>query len=221
MMLYDRRVRLLASCLSAVAGYVDAIGFLMTGGFFVSFMSGNTTRLGIGLAEVSGHAAFAAGLIVTFVAGAALGALVGRLAGRARHPLVLLLVAGLLGCAALLDTIGADHMAITLIVLAMGAENTVFAEHGEVRIGLTYMTGTLVKLGKRLTATLFGGDRFGWVPLFVLWMGLLTGAVLGAVAYRFVGAQALWGAAGIMSLMAVVSIAIGTDTRVELRGPAN
>ena len=220
MMLYDRRVRLLASCLSAVAGYVDAIGFLMTGGFFVSFMSGNTTRLGIGLAEVSSHAAFAAGLIVTFVAGAAFGALAGRLAGRARRPVVLLFVAGLLGCAAVLDGIAADHGAITLIVLAMGAENTVFAEDGEVRIGLTYMTGTLVKLGKRLTATLFGGDRFGWAPLLLLWMGLLTGAVLGAVAYRFAGAQALWAAAGVMSLLAVVAIAIGPDAREELRGPS-
>lgn len=53
MLRHDRRVRVLAACFSGVAGYVDAIGFLMTGGFFVSFMSGNSTRLGIGLAEGS------------------------------------------------------------------------------------------------------------------------------------------------------------------------
>ena len=37
--------------LSTLAGYVDATGFLMLGGFFVSFMSGNSTRLGVGLIE--------------------------------------------------------------------------------------------------------------------------------------------------------------------------
>lgn len=32
--------------LSALASYVYAIGFIELGGFFVSFMSGNSTRLG-------------------------------------------------------------------------------------------------------------------------------------------------------------------------------
>ena len=43
---YRRRDIALAAGLSGVAGYVDAIGFLKLGGFFVSFMSGNSTRLG-------------------------------------------------------------------------------------------------------------------------------------------------------------------------------
>ena len=47
---YGRGEVALAVTLSAVAGYVDAIGFLKLGGFFVSFMSGNSTRLGVGLA---------------------------------------------------------------------------------------------------------------------------------------------------------------------------
>ena len=32
--------------MSTLAGYVDAIGFLHLGGLFVSFMSGNSTRMG-------------------------------------------------------------------------------------------------------------------------------------------------------------------------------
>ena len=50
---YRRRDIALAASLSAIAGYVDAIGFLKLGGFFVSFMSGNSTRLGVGAA--TGH----------------------------------------------------------------------------------------------------------------------------------------------------------------------
>jgi len=41
---------LLGLVLTAMAGWVDAIGFLRLGGFYPSFMSGNTTQLGIALA---------------------------------------------------------------------------------------------------------------------------------------------------------------------------
>jgi hypothetical protein len=48
---YDRRALRLAVGLSCLAGYVDASGFLGTGGLFVSFMSGNSTKLSIAAAE--------------------------------------------------------------------------------------------------------------------------------------------------------------------------
>ncbi len=75
---YGRPVVALAVSFAAVAGYVDAIGFLLTGGFFVSFMSGNTTRLAIGLVAGTAAAGIAAGLIALFVSGVVLGALAGR-----------------------------------------------------------------------------------------------------------------------------------------------
>src|SRR5260370_7840837 len=84
-MLDSRRNISLASALSALAGYVDAIGFLHLGGLFVSFMSGNSTRMGVSLAEGQwSHAAKALGLIALFVTGAAAGSLIvlGRAANR-------------------------------------------------------------------------------------------------------------------------------------------
>lgn len=214
MLQYNRRTRTLATGFSCVAGYVDAIGFLMTGGFFVSFMSGNSTRLGIGIAEGSPAAGFAALLLVTFVAGVMLGALVGRMSRSYRQVAVLTLVTGLLAAALLLDRLGAGRLAAIPMVLAMGAENTVFAEDGEVRIGLTYMTGTLVKLGKRLTAALLGGDRMGWAPFLMLWLGLVAGAVSGALAYERFGMMALAGAIMAMAILTVLMLAAGPD-RVE------
>ncbi|OYX55157.1 MAG: hypothetical protein B7Y86_14555 [Brevundimonas subvibrioides] len=211
MMQYDRRVRGLAACFSCVAGYVDSIGFLMTGGFFVSFMSGNSTRLGIGLADGSSTAGFAAALLATFVVGVMLGALTGRIAKARRRPAVLGLVTVLLATALLAHTLGAGVLAVIPMVLAMGAENTVFAEDGEVRIGLTYMTGTLVKLGKRLTAALLGGDPLGWAPFLWLWLGLLTGAVTGALAYRIFGVHALLGAVLIMATLTLVTAGLERD----------
>ena len=38
MVRYDRRTQALAVCLSALAGFVDAVAFINLGGFFVSFM---------------------------------------------------------------------------------------------------------------------------------------------------------------------------------------
>lgn len=209
MLRYDRRARVLAACFSGVAGYVDAIGFLLTGGFFVSFMSGNSTRLGIGLAEGSSQAGFAAVLLVAFVVGVMLGAVTGRIAGRHRQAVVLGLVTVLLATAVLLHSLGAGVLVALPMALAMGAENTVFAEDGEVRIGLTYMTGTLVKLGKRLTSALMGGDRWSWLPFLLLWSGLAAGAVAGALAYHAFGVHALVGAVVLMAMMTVVTAVIG------------
>lgn len=83
---YDKRVQALAIGLSALAGYVDAIGFIQLGGFFVSFMSGNSTRLGVGLIERSNNAALAGGLIALFVAGVIAGSLAGKFAKTHRRP---------------------------------------------------------------------------------------------------------------------------------------
>ena len=67
-MLDSRRNVALACTLSALAGYIDGIGFIQLGGLFVSFMSGNSTRLGVSLAEANWpNAAIGFSLIVLFV----------------------------------------------------------------------------------------------------------------------------------------------------------
>src|ERR1700719_1863289 len=76
-MLDSRRNIALACALSALAGYVDSIGFLHLGGLFVSFMSGNSTRMGVSLAEGQWWSALESfGLIVLFVIGATAGSLI-------------------------------------------------------------------------------------------------------------------------------------------------
>lgn len=202
---YDKRVQALAVGLSALAGYVDAIGFIELGGFFVSFMSGNSTRLGVGLIERSRDAAVAGGLIAVFVLGVMSGSLTGKFAGNHRRPVVLLLVATLLTAAAACAAGGATAIAIVAMVLAMGAENAVFEQDGELHIGLTYMTGTLVKFGQRLAAALTGGNRLAWVPFALLWAGLVGGAVAGAATYALAGLGSLWIAAGFAALFTTIA----------------
>ncbi|WAJ28562.1 YoaK family protein [Antarcticirhabdus aurantiaca] len=205
MLRYKRRVWILAASLAALAGYVDAIGFLATGGRFVSFMSGNTTRIGVEAAAASAVALETGGLLLAFVSGVVLGSLLGRVTGIWRRPAALLLVSGFLACAAGLDSAGLAYVGLLLAAGAMGAENTVFERDGEVSIGLTYMTGTLVKLGQRLAEALTGGRRAAFLPYLLLWLGLACGALGGAFAYPIVGLSGLWFAALAAAMLAAVA----------------
>jgi uncharacterized membrane protein YoaK (UPF0700 family) len=205
----SRRIRLLAAGLSALAGFVDVIGFIKLGGFFVSFMSGNTTRFAVGIAEAATSAAIAAGLIGSFVLGVMLGSFVRHFARRHRAATVLVLVAVLLALAAGFGAIGFTVGAVVAMALAMGAENAVFTQEGEVRIGLTYMTGTLVKMGQRLAGAFLGGDRLAWWPYLLLWCGLAGGAIAGALIYPYLGLHSLWLASAAAAGFAMLATRLG------------
>src|SRR5258708_31998701 len=121
-MLDSRRNILLACALSALAGYVDGIGFLQLGGLFVSFMSGNSTRMGVSLAAGQWlPAAEALGPIALFVADAALGRLI--VLGRNAYCQCWLLLAegGLLVAFALCYAFGLTNTAGAAILLGVGA----------------------------------------------------------------------------------------------------
>jgi uncharacterized membrane protein YoaK (UPF0700 family) len=204
----SRRNLALACALSALAGYVDGIGFLHLGGLFVSFMSGNSTRLGVFLAAAHwSDAAQAIGLIALFVIGAAAGSLIVFSRSVYCQCWILLAEGSLLVAAALSYTLGAPSLAIAAIVLAMGLENTVFQVEGGTGQGLTYMTGTLVKVGQLAAAALTGGQRWAWLPNLLLWAAMVAGAVCGAGAYRWINLAAIWFAAGLALALSGVAFA--------------
>ena len=201
----DRRAQIIAVALALLAGFVDGIGFVSLGGFFVSFMSGNSTRLGVGLTHDLTYALTALGLIAAFVIGAAAGSLVGHAAAHHRRSAVLLTVAVTLALAALLDGLGVAMAAAGLMAFAMGAENATFEEGGETRVAVTYMTGALVKMGQRLAAVLRGGSGEGFFAYALLWLGLVTGAVSGALAFTQLGTAALWIASAFAALLGLIA----------------
>jgi uncharacterized membrane protein YoaK (UPF0700 family) len=197
----------LACVLSALAGYVDGIGYLHLGGLFVSFMSGNSTRLGVSLAEGDWWSAAAAlGLIALFVIGAAVGSLIVLGRGAHRQPWVLLAEALLLALAAVCYAFGVPNAAVAAIVLAMGLENAVFQIDGGGGLGLTYVTGALVKVGQLMATALTGGARWAWAPNLLLWAALVAGSLCGALAYHWINLAAIWFAAGTaLALSAIVA----------------
>jgi uncharacterized membrane protein YoaK (UPF0700 family) len=205
-MLDSRRNVALACALSALAGYVDGIGFLQLGGLFVSFMSGNSTQLGVSMAEGRWYnAAEEVSLIALFVAGAAAGSLIVLGRGPHRQAWVLLAEATLLATAALAYTLGQPNVVVAAIVLAMGLENAVFQTQVGVSLGLTYITGTLVKVGQLAAAALKGGPCWSWAPNLLLWAALVAGAVCGTMAYHWINLAAIWfAAAAALALSATV-----------------
>jgi len=88
-----------------------------------------------------------------------------------------------------------DDFAVAVIVLAMGLENTVFQIEGGSGLGLTYVTGALVKAGQLIAVALSGGARLGWVPNHLLWAALVAGSVAGALAYVWINLASIWFAA--------------------------
>jgi uncharacterized membrane protein YoaK (UPF0700 family) len=209
---FDRSNQILAIGLAGLAGFVDATGFLATGGFFLSFMSGNSTRLGVGIAGRSGDAVIAGSIVLSFVIGVMSGTLTGRAARQRHRPAVLLLLAGVLALAAALAGAGARWPAFLATAFAMGTENTVFEADGEVRISLTYMTGNLVKIGQRLAGALLGRGAWTWLPFLALWSAMVGGAVAGAALWPALGLAGLWVAAAVAMGLALTSWRI--DSRI-------
>lgn len=201
---FDLKERSLAVSLSALAGYVDAVGFINSGGFFVSFMSGNTTRLSVGIVETTLAALATGALIAAFVLGVAAGSILGFVAQARRSLVILLFMAGIIAFAALAGSYHQPWVLIMLLAFAMGAENAIFEREGEAFVSLTYMTGSLVRIGHGLAGFAIRQKRSGWFIYGLLWAGLTTGAITGAVAYRYFNEASIWLACGYTLILALV-----------------
>jgi len=196
----------LVAALSVLAGMTDAIGFMATGDF-VSFMSGNTTRLAVAISngEVSLIGRLSA-LVLAFIAGNALGIVISRFSGR-RAITLLLSIAAMLSVSASLPHAG-QTLALLTGIVAMGMLNAVVEQVNGLPIGLTYVTGALSRFGRGLGRWLIGERREGWRVQLVPWTGMFVGAVLGALLEQHLGLSALYFSALLATVIAVVTLII-------------
>ena len=183
---------LVGLALTALAGWVDAIGFLRLGGLYPSFMSGNTTQLGIAFGTHDWTAvALPALLIALFVAGAFAGALIGGLATRWRLVACFALEALLLVAAFLLSLVQAQPvLAIAPLPLAMGLQNATALQFARRGIGITYVTGSLIALGEGL-ADAVRGNTTRWPRPCLTWLAMAVGAIGGATMHVVAASAAL------------------------------
>ena len=179
----------LAGGLASLAGATDVYGLAQLQNLFVSFMSGNTTVLGVALGHGDwSRAGFIFGLVGLFVAGAAAGAVLAEASGEWHAPAVTLAVA----LALAVPTVRPDWAAASF-TFAMGALNASMTRLGHAAISLTYVTGTLVKFGQGIGRTLCGQPHgWSWAWQAPMWLSLLAGAVAATLVRQQLGAGALW-----------------------------
>ena len=171
--------------LTAAAGMIDVVGFIELGGFYTSFMSGNTTQLGAGLAHLGPALALPAGLVVMFVVGSFLGSLVSSIGQRrGRVGVLAIVIAGLLITLTLHANGFSAAQAMLALAAAAGAQNAVMPQTGAVRLGTTFVTGTLFAVGQDLARAVRGeAPPLRWAQHLLVWFALLLGAFAGALAY--------------------------------------
>lgn len=184
--------------LAVIAGYLDGYGLRFLG-TFVSFMSGNTTMTGMNAGEGNFGAALPAAVAIAFfVAGSFSGNLLAHSRFRHSHRIILGAIAGLLGAAAFLDRRNLANAAfeIAVLSLAMGMTNPALAQIGAESVSLTFMTGTLTRIGGHLASAAgqdsLPGAQGPWDSHLAraridssLWLGFLAGAGVSG----FVGAD--------------------------------
>jgi uncharacterized membrane protein YoaK (UPF0700 family) len=204
--------------LAALAGFVDAVGFILSGGLFVSFMSGNSTQAGVeGTRGDVQVALLAVCLVGGFVFGVMLGRLLSLLLPSVRMGGRLLgLGAALLVGNCLVALWPEPGYSLAAVAAVMGAMNTLFVVDGRAKVAITYATGTLVSVGLGVADRLAGVRRGGWIRPLLLWAAITVGALVGALAWAVVGLWSLTVAAACLVLLGVVQMARRTSQRREI-----
>jgi uncharacterized membrane protein YoaK (UPF0700 family) len=191
----------IGAVLAMVAGYVDAYGYL-TYNTYLSFMSGNTTQAG--MRAGAGHLASALPILLAilfFIIGVAAGTLVVHSRTHQSRRMGLGLVAALFTFVIAVTELHPVDNVLPIVVLtfAMGILNTTMSHVGAESVSLTFVTGTLAKMGNHLALAFARvpladaqepGDTHGRRALLLagLWSAFFSGALLaGAVTPRLAG----------------------------------
>jgi uncharacterized membrane protein YoaK (UPF0700 family) len=173
--------------LAVLAGVLGATAYMHSAGYFVTFMTGNAQRGVLGYFSNDVKLAVSAGvLILCFVAGVVVASMCRRRFWAAHpHGPTVVTTFSLLA-ATVLDVIDEgweelqlDFTPIMLVAFGVGALNTSFVKDGEVSVPLSYVTGTLVKMGQGIERHMAGGRASDWLGYFLLFASFVLGAVVG------------------------------------------
>lgn len=173
---------LLSSVLVLLAGFIDSIGYLGLGKVYLSFMSGNSTKLGIALFEADYALWATTGTVVLlFIAGAFVGTFITESWGKWHLTLILGMECVLFLFAILLSLLFHTHYIIFPITMAMGMQNTMHQMVAHADVGKGFVSGTLFGIGQALAKAIRGKAPVSeWAVLALSWFIFVIGAALGA-----------------------------------------
>ncbi|SFZ81930.1 Uncharacterized membrane protein YoaK, UPF0700 family [Devosia enhydra] len=205
-----QRRLMLGLLLTACAGFIDVVGFIELGGYFTSFMSGNTTQLGAAIGGMEQLVALPAGLVAMFFGGSFIGAFLGYRSRRWGPSMVLAFVIATLGVALALRAAGwPAAQAMMVLAAGAGAQNATLPFSGSgARLGATFVTGTLFAAGQDLAAAILGkAPPWRWLQQLQVWTALLVGGLAGALLYGRFGLEAIL-APGLIYLVMMIGFAL-------------
>jgi len=183
---FDSEARL-SWVLAALAGVLGATAYTHSAGYFVTFMTGNAQRAVLGFFRGDVVLSISAGLLVLcFVAGVVIASVCRRHFWVAHPHGPTVLTTFSLVAATVVDVFdegweeaNLDFGPILLVAFGIGALNTSFVKDGEVSVPLSYVTGTLVKMGQGIERHIAGGKAADWLGYFLLFASFALGAALG------------------------------------------
>ncbi len=208
-----------------LAGLVGVVTFTHSIGYFVTTATGNTQRAGAGLFLNDPWMSISAALLVAcFLAGVVVGSLCRRriFRGHPHGPSVITTL--FLSIAAIGDvplhggsTGRVAFLPILAIAFGLGALNTTFVKNGEVSIPLSYMTGTVVKLGQGIERHINGGSIADWLGHFLLFGSFVAGGLVGGFISALVGGSQLLGAAAVVCALTTGYTYFFTERRAGVK----
>ncbi|MCP2029838.1 uncharacterized membrane protein YoaK (UPF0700 family) [Flavobacterium sp. HSC-32F16] len=175
----------LAIFLAFIAGYLDAAGFLKWK-IYVSFISGNSTQLGIAFSSGKSDIIISSlSIIGCFVFGIYAGTCLSLWKESKMQSLPFYIVSGIL----IVYTITSHYyninngLSIPVIVFSTGVMNTIVTSVGNQKINTDFVTGTLNSLAANTAMLSMSKDevirkqyKLNAIRLFLLWIGFLLGA---------------------------------------------
>jgi len=192
--------------LAALAGLLGATAFTHSSGYFVTFMTGNAQRSALGYFRAEQWLSLSAGLLIAaFIAGVVSASLCRRRLWPTRPHGATVLTTLSLTVATVVDaTIYSGNarplplLPIAFVTFGIGALNTTFVRNGEVSIPLSYVTGTLVKMGQGIERHISGGELADWLGYFLLFASFTGGAAGGGFISLFTGGTGMLGIASVI-----------------------
>lgn len=215
--------------LAALAGLVGAAAFTHSDGYFVTFMTGNSERAVLGYFCGERWLAIAAALVLaSFVGGVVVASLCRRHFWLAHPHGPTVLSAVSLAVAAAVDivvdgwsTSDVSFVPILFVSFGIGALNTSFVKNGEVSTSLSYVTGTLVKMGQGIERHISGGQAADWLGYFLLWGSFVAGAVVGGCISLVVSGSQMVTVAAVVCALASTYTYFHADRRALLDSRTN
>jgi uncharacterized membrane protein YoaK (UPF0700 family) len=215
--------------LAGLAGVLGATAFTHSAGYFVTFMTGNAQRAALGAFRKDVVLSVTAGLLLLcFVAGVVIASVCRRHFWVAHpHGPTVLTTFSLLA-ATVVDVIDEgweqnllDFAPIMLVAFAIGALNTSFVRDGEVSVPLSYVTGTLVKMGQGIERHIAGGKAADWLGYFLLFASFVVGAIVGGCISLIVNGTGMLVVATVVCALTTAYTYFHQDRRALLKNRSN